>query len=204
MYINKAHTVPRSSTFKKFGVLRQTLWKLLILEMMTGADTVVQEKTNRAQKEESMEIRKADIKDIDALVLNRIEFIKDINKETINIETFEKVTYEALREHLADDSNVAFIAEEEGKIVASAVVCYYNILPQITNLTGKAGYIQNVFTLPDYRRRGLASELVNRIKQDAKERNVGKIYLDATDMGKPVYERLGFEPLPREMVFNIG
>jgi predicted GNAT family acetyltransferase len=90
------------------------------------------------------------------------------------------------------------------EIVSAAMVCYYQLLPTISNETGNTGYILNVFTDPKYRRKGLATELMNKLKQDAKERNVSKLLLHATDMGKLVYEKLGYEEITREMSLTIS
>jgi ribosomal protein S18 acetylase RimI-like enzyme len=151
-----------------------------------------------------MEIRKADMNDIEALVENRIEFVSSLrNHEVEIIDDFKRYTKEYMMEHISDNSMVCLIAEDEGKIVATVMVCYYQVLPLMSNLIGNTGYILNVYTLPDYRKRGLASQLLNIIIEESRKRNVGKLYLNATDMGKPVYEKLGFELLDREMVYII-
>lgn len=152
-----------------------------------------------------MEIRKAELVDLDALVSNRMEFILSMRNNEITIsDEFRKNTYEYMKKHIEDDSMAIFIAVEEGVIVSSAMVCYYQLLPTISNQSGNTGYILNVYTLPDFRRRGLASELVNNIKQDAKDRKVSRLILNATDMGRPVYEKLGFEDVTKEMLYTIG
>lgn len=151
-----------------------------------------------------MEIRKAGLNDLDSLVDNRFDFIKELHSTDMVIsEDLKQYTYDYMREHLIDDSMVAWIATEGEKIISCAIVCYYNILPGITNKTGKTGYIQNVYTLSEYRHKGLASDLVGRIIKDARERKVGELYLNATDMGRPIYDKLGFELLARDMVYKF-
>jgi GNAT superfamily N-acetyltransferase len=118
-------------------------------------------------------------------------------------EGFREANYEFMKKHLADGNLGVWIAEDKGKLVSMAMVCYYSLLPSIDNKTGITGYIQNVYTISEYRGQGLASELVNRIKQDAKDRNVGALYLHASDMGRPVYEKLGFEILTKEMGYTV-
>lgn len=150
-----------------------------------------------------MELRKADTKDLEALIANRMEFVRMMNDMGNPIpENFDENNYKYMKEHISDDSMVVWIAIDQGKIVASAMVCYYQLLPTLSNQTGKTGYIMNVFTHTDYRKQGLASALVNKVIEDAKEKNVGRLLLHASDMGKPVYEKLGFEMALKEMIYS--
>jgi GNAT superfamily N-acetyltransferase len=52
-----------------------------------------------------------------------------------------------------------------------------------------------VATLPDHRGRGLARRLMGRALNDARERGLTVSSLQATKMGYPIYERLGYEPM---------
>jgi predicted GNAT family acetyltransferase len=152
-----------------------------------------------------MEIRKAELKDLDALFDNRMEFIRNMHHEEVVIsDEFKKNTYEFMKQHMADASLAVWVATDNQRIVSCAMVSYYQTLPVMPNPSGNTGYILNVYTHPDYRLRGLATELLKRLIQDSKEKNVGKLHLNATDMGKPVYEKLGFEQLTRDMAYNLG
>lgn len=151
-----------------------------------------------------MEFRKAGPKDLEVIYQERLEFSRRMRNYEITLsEDYMKNTYAYLKEHMADDTLVAWLAEENRVIIATVMVSYYQIIPTLANPTGKAGYIVNVYTKQEYRRQGIATQLLNRILEDAKERNVGKLYLSATDMGKPVYEKLGFETLTRDMVYKL-
>jgi GNAT superfamily N-acetyltransferase len=52
-----------------------------------------------------------------------------------------------------------------------------------------------VATLPDHRGRGLARRLLQRALIDARDRGLAFSSLQATKMGYPIYERLGYEPI---------
>jgi ribosomal protein S18 acetylase RimI-like enzyme len=60
------------------------------------------------------------------------------------------------------------------------------------NLSGKTGYIMNVVTHPAYRRRGLARRLVQITLAWLEEQGIQRAELHTTDMGRPLYEELGF------------
>jgi GNAT superfamily N-acetyltransferase len=74
--------------------------------------------------------------------------------------------------------------ELEGRIVSSATLAAYG---------GGVGWIGMVLTLPEYRGRGFASSLLRLTIDSAKAMGIDSLRLDATDLGRPVYEKLGFQ-----------
>ncbi|GIU74315.1 MAG: N-acetyltransferase [Bryobacteraceae bacterium] len=78
-----------------------------------------------------------------------------------------------------------FGIEEGRRIIASATVITY----------GEAlAWIGMVLTLPEHRGRGHATRLLEQCLDFCAQRGVATVRLDATEMGRPVYERLGFAP----------
>lgn len=63
----------------------------------------------------------------------------------------------------------------------------------------KKAYIMNMYTAPEYRRQGIAFQTLDLLVKDAKEQGVLQIALEATDMGRPLYERYGFIKMEDEM-----
>ena len=59
--------------------------------------------------------------------------------------------------------------------------------------------ITNMYTAPEYRRQGIAIHTLDLLVKDAKEQGVLQIALEATDMGRPLYERYGFVKMEDEM-----
>jgi len=102
---------------------------------------------------------------------------------------------------LEDGSFVAWLALEDENIVATSGIVFYAVPPTFDNRSGKTAYIMNMFTLPGYRRRGIAGELFRRTVGEAKARGCGKITLHATCEGRPLYEQFGFREVPGDMEF---
>ena len=67
------------------------------------------------------------------------------------------------------------------------------------NPSGKKAYIMNMYTNPAYRRKGIAIKTLDMLVQDAKKRGITQISLEATDMGRLLYEKYGFVPMNAEM-----
>ena len=84
---------------------------------------------------------------------------------------------------LAMQPDGCFGMEYDGTVVATTtVVCYGDTL----------AWIGMVLTAEPYRGRGFARELLTTALDMAARKSVQTVKLDATDMGKPLYESLGF------------
>ncbi|HEY2016092.1 MAG TPA: GNAT family N-acetyltransferase [Bryobacteraceae bacterium] len=77
-----------------------------------------------------------------------------------------------------------FALEHDGALVATATAVTYG--------AGLA-WVGMVLTLPEYRKRGFARALIERVVAFADSRGVAVTGLDATDMGIALYRQFGFE-----------
>jgi GNAT superfamily N-acetyltransferase len=96
---------------------------------------------------------------------------------------------------------VAVPADRPDEVVASAGVQLRALLPRPTADGRLAdnptqGWIVNVFTEPAWRRGGLAERLMRELLAWAREAGVNDLVLHTTEDGRPLYERLGFVPVP--------
>jgi GNAT superfamily N-acetyltransferase len=96
-----------------------------------------------------------------------------------------------LARHLGGDFE-AWLAEAEGRPVGSAAVMWFPHPPSPINPIGLEAYVLNVFTEPTWRRRGVARALMERVVEEARARGVKRIWLRASDDGRPLYESMGF------------
>ena len=149
--------------------------------------------------------RRAEVKDIEDLVRMRIQFIKEVQ----HVEGSDKD--EALAEELRkffnatmpEDRFIAWLAEESGKIIGTSGLCFYSLAPSYKNMSGGVAYIQNMYTLPEHRGRGVAKVLFDKVLCEAKALGYKKISLHATEMGRPIYEKFGFTKVDNEMALNL-
>jgi GNAT superfamily N-acetyltransferase len=63
-------------------------------------------------------------------------------------------------------------------------------------------YVLSMYTEPGARGRGVATRIVREMVRWAKARRYGRVALHASRFGRPLYERLGFEP-GSEMKFEL-
>ncbi|MBQ5322604.1 MAG: GNAT family N-acetyltransferase [Oscillospiraceae bacterium] len=93
---------------------------------------------------------------------------------------------------LVSDDFLQLVAEENGKLLSTAAIVYYDLPPSFTNKIGVRGYITNVYTAPEHRRKGLSKMLLEKLLEDARSRGIKKLWLGASKLGRPLYEKLGF------------
>ena len=96
-----------------------------------------------------------------------------------------------LTEHFGRDFS-AWIAEIDGRPVASAGLLWFSHPPGPANPLGREAYILNVYTRPEARRLGLARALMERLIEEARASGVRRIWLRASPAGRPLYEDMGF------------
>jgi len=90
----------------------------------------------------------------------------------------------------------AWVAEAGGEVVASGGLVFHAGPPTATNLDGVEGYIMNVYTRPGWRRRGIATAILQAILHDLRGQGIPLASLHTTPSGQAIYERAGFQPSP--------
>ena len=107
--------------------------------------------------------------------------------------------WEHYKKALVDGTHFAILVMDDGKFIGAGGVCFYNVMPTYHNSSGKKAYIMNMYTDPSYRRQGIAYKTLDMLVNVSKERGVKQISLEATDMGRPLYEKYGFVKMESEM-----
>lgn len=111
----------------------------------------------------------------------------------------EAAAFEYYCDALPRGEHVAYLAIEEGVVVGTGGVSFYGVMPTYHNPTGKKAYIMNMYTAPKYRRRGIATRMLEILVGEAHRRGITAISLEATPAGRPLYEKFGFVPMAGEM-----
>ena len=96
----------------------------------------------------------------------------------------------------ADGSARSWVAEVEGEVVASGTLALFVRPPYPGNLSGREAYLLNMYTLPAYRKQGMASALLDAMVAHARAEQLGKVWQHAGEQGRPLYERMGFVANP--------
>ena len=147
------------------------------------------------------EYKKATAEDIDELVRTRIIVLRAANKlsDDVNMSVVEKESYAYYKRALESGEHIAYLVYDNETFVGAGGVSFYQVMPTCHNPSGKKAYIMNMYTAPEYRRQGIAIHTLDLLVKDAREQGVSQIALEATDMGRPLYERYGFVKMEDEM-----
>lgn len=158
----------------------------------------------RENKEINMELmyKKATLHEIDILVKTRIEVLRAANEldESVDMSMVEQQSYDYYKEMLEDNKHVAYLVFDKDKFVGAGGVSFFRVMPTYHNPTGNKAYIMNMYTKPEYRRNGIAYKILDLLVKIARENNILHISLEATNMGRPLYEKYGFVKMKDEMM----
>lgn len=145
--------------------------------------------------------RKASIEDMEILVRARMKVLRSANglSDDADLSEVEKRSYAYYQKALREDLHTAYLALDGEQVAGTGGVSYYCVMPTCHNPSGEKAYIMNVYTDPAYRRQGIAYEILRLLVADAQERGVQFISLEATAMGRPLYEKFGFTAMRDEM-----
>lgn len=105
--------------------------------------------------------------------------------------------------HMADGSFVSWIAMDGEKIVGTSGMSFVEKPPYFGCPSGKMGLLSSMFTDPDYRRKGIAKELLSRVVEEARKYGCGTVQITASDMGVLLYTSFGFVKNKNFMQYRI-
>ena len=150
---------------------------------------------------QKFEYKRATMEDIDELVRTRIIVLRAANKlsDDEDMSVVEKESYAYYRRALETGEHIAYLVYDNGKFIGAGGVSFYQVMPTYHNPTGKKAYIMNMYTALEYRRQGIAINTLDLLVKDARKQGISQITLEATEMGRPLYERYGFVKMEDEM-----
>lgn len=145
--------------------------------------------------------KRATIKDLDLLTETRIEVLRAANQlsEDADMTEGREQSYRYYKKALCDGTHIAYLVFEGEEFAGAGGVSFYQVMPTYHNPTGKKAYIMNMYTKPKFRRQGIAYKTLDLLVKAAKSRRITEISLEATDMGRPLYEKYGFVKMEHEM-----
>lgn len=128
--------------------------------------------------------------ELDRFIIMRINQLREEGaRENIDLAPVLKDYY---MRHMADGTFVSWLALDGNKIIATSGMSFVEKPPYFGCPSGRIGLLSSMYTDPDYRRKGIARELLARVIKDAREYGCGTVQITASDMGVKLYSDLGF------------
>ncbi|MFE7083362.1 GNAT family N-acetyltransferase [Priestia megaterium] len=148
-----------------------------------------------------MKFRKATFNEIDQLIyLRKKQLVDEGIEPNQEIDTELK---EFFTNKISDGSLVEWVVEDNDEIIATGAIVFYEFPPTYTNKSGKKAYITNMYTKESYRGQGIATKLLTKLVAEARTAGIIKIWLGASKLGRPVYEKFGFKETDEWLELDI-
>ena len=148
-------------------------------------------------------IREGTLVDIPAIAQHRRRMCEDMGySDETSLSAMVTATTDYLKTAIPQGSFRSWLACDNGKIIAGGAVVISPWPAHAYEPECRRATILNVYTEPDYRRRGIARHLMETIIAWCKQQGFARVTLHASDYGKPLYESLGFEE-SNEMRLNL-
>lgn len=148
-------------------------------------------------------IREGTVSDIPAIARHRRRMCEDMHyTDAEALSTMVILTAEYLKKAIPEGTFRSWLACDENRIVAGGAVVVSPWPAHAYDLECRRATILNVYTEPEYRRRGIARELMKVIIAWCKHEGFARVSLHASEYGRPLYESLGFED-SNEMRLNL-
>ena len=149
----------------------------------------------------AVEYRRLTENELEVFIDLRIDQLREEGaKEDIDLKPVLRDYY---NRHMADGTFISWLAVDGDKIVGTSGMSFVEKPPYFSCPNGKIGLLSSMFTAHDYRRQGIAKELLTRIVNEAKEYGCGSVQITASDMGVLLYTDFGFVKNGNFMQYNF-
>jgi GNAT superfamily N-acetyltransferase len=141
------------------------------------------------------------VQDVEALTRLRLELLDEAGELEGGPEP--AVLAASIRQYLAAslpaERFLAWVAEADGAIVATSGLVLLEKPPSAGNPNGLEAYLMNMYTVPGWRGRGLATRLLAEVIAYVKTTPARRLSLHCTEAGRCIYLRAGFVESGNEM-----
>jgi len=141
-------------------------------------------------------IRAATLDDAEAIAGHRRSMFYDMgHRDEEQLNAMVSAFRPWLREKMAAGEYLAWMATDaDGRIVAGLGLWLMDWPPHMVGPGSRRGNILNVYTVPGFRRQGIARRLMGVALDWCRAHGIRAVILHASDDGRALYESLGFAP----------
>ena len=144
---------------------------------------------------DKIKIRRVEEPDLPLMTSARIDYLTEM--QGVRSDSYKKELQQNLqiffKKTMEEGSFFALLAEYEGKIASYGGMILKKIPGDFYQSFYLEGEILNMYTLPEYRRKGISSRILEELLKAAKAAGVSKVALHCSKDGEPLYRKFGFE-----------
>lgn len=97
---------------------------------------------------------------------------------------------------------VAWVIQAGDRVVSSGAISIVSYVPVPHDPSSQIAFLHSIYTEKEYRHRHFACRITQAAAEYCRNRGILRLYLFASDAGRPVYEKAGFEPVPNLMMLR--
>ncbi len=95
---------------------------------------------------------------------------------------------------------ISWVVQSRGKIVSSVAISIFSYVPVPHDLSSRIAFLHSVYTEKEYRHQHRAHSITQEAANYCRDQGIKRLYLFASDTGRPLYENIGFVPVPNMML----
>ena len=148
-----------------------------------------------------IEYRKLIESDIDTFINMRISQLQE--EGTKSNEDLALSLKKYYKKHLQDNSFVSWLAIDNGKIIGTSGISFVERPPYHRCPSGKMGILSSMYTVKEYRRKGIAKYLLDKVIDEARKYGCEEVQITASEMGVLLYSDYGFRDNRNFLYYEI-
>ena len=143
---------------------------------------------------EKIIIRRVTNDDLPGMTAARLDYLREMqgDRPAAYLKELQLSLHLFFIQTIAEGSFFALLAEYEGKVLSYGGMILKKIPGDLNQSSYLEGDILNMYTLPDYRRKGISSLILENLLAEAEKIGVCKVALHCSKDGEPLYRKYGF------------
>ncbi|MDE6904738.1 MAG: GNAT family N-acetyltransferase [Lachnospiraceae bacterium] len=149
----------------------------------------------------AVEYRKLIESDLDIFIEMRMMQLQEEGAEA----SFDLKPYlqDYYKRHRKDNTFVSWLAIDGNRIVGTSGMSFVEKPPYYSCPSGKIGLLSSMYVIKEYRRRGIAKFLLDKVVKEAKDFGCAAVQITASDMGVLLYTDYGFKKNDNFMYYSL-
>nr|WP_092075125.1 GNAT family N-acetyltransferase [Dendrosporobacter quercicolus]NSL49544.1 GNAT family N-acetyltransferase [Dendrosporobacter quercicolus DSM 1736]SDN34400.1 Acetyltransferase (GNAT) domain-containing protein [Dendrosporobacter quercicolus] len=137
-------------------------------------------------------LHKANLSEIDEIIELKLSMFRESGHMDLLADDAKQRIRQKYIQLYQNDEAAHFLIKDSGKIIACCGGFIKSDIPYSFYKQSYYGFIGDVYTIPQERTRGLATDLTKATIAWLKSKGVWTIRLLASEQGKPIYQKMGF------------
>lgn len=147
-------------------------------------------------------IRRAQRADALALAELRLRMYAELDPDLTIPANYQRVCEAFFEREAGGTMFRSWLAQDGERGIGAATLHVFETFPRIDAPRALDGRIRSVYVDPGYRRRGVATRLLEEAIAEAVREQIDRLTLSASIYGRSLYERVGFVARNNEMIYR--